>query len=97
MIKKLLLVRKNDVESDLPDKAGLTPFLKGKPLPVSPKVWAEESGLSHYAYPLELKLKDFEKLQKWVNDHPASTLLDVSSNADDALAGVGLRVHPSAE
>jgi hypothetical protein len=99
MIRKLLIVRKAKMKADLIDNSGLKPFIKGKHLPVSPRAWLEEAGLSHYGFVLELKLKDYQAVVKWCNSLPQSsyvTLLDMNEDPETSLKSVGLIVHPSA-
>lgn len=100
MIRKLLLVRKNAMRSDLVKSVGLGPFIKGEPLNVSPMAWNEEAGLSHYAFPLEgMKLKDMEKLDKWINESEGTLVHDYDNkdeSTEDALKRLGLRINAAA-
>lgn len=104
MIKKLLLIRKKMMTSTRLSEAGLT--FEEEPLQVSPSAWAEESGISHHGFLMELTLKEWEKVKEWVEANPDVTLLDLvvvikgkrrELIAEEALKSVGLRIHPSAE
>lgn len=92
MKTKLLLIRKINVRADLLDKSGLTGFLKGQPLKISPKAWDKEHGITHYGYILEnLMLKDLETLNNFAGNQDGCSVLDVTdNNITQALADVGL-------
>lgn len=96
---KLLLIRTGKMRAQRLSDAGLDKFLKGEALPVSPKAWADEAGLSHYAFELGgFKLKDWAHLEHWVSQNGDVTLLDMPPKftKEQALASVGLRVNESA-
>lgn len=102
MIRKLLIIRKPQFNTDVLKEVGLDMLVQGKPLDISPKAWAEEAGLSHYGFVMEMKLKDYEeKLKKFMNSGTkvanASTLLDLEEDVETSLSSIGLRVHPDSE
>lgn len=99
MIQKLLLVRTANSKSDLLDSAKVKSFA-GEPIPVSPLSWNDEAGLSHWGFELkDMKLKDFQALEKWAETADGVTVLshEDGSNVAATLAGVGLRINKSAE
>ena len=87
MIKKLLIIRKSKIQTDTIKEAGLESFVVGTPLSVSPAKWPEEAGESHFGYVLEMKLKEYELLTKWVkkgsDEANASTVLDIPDEKKD--------------
>lgn len=106
-VKRLILVRRKDVNASLLEEGGFIRFLKGKPIPITTLVWDESQGLSHYAYVLDgLKLKDLETLDKWQSKLTGVTILPYRKQSDEngkstkieetteeTLARVGLRVN----
>lgn len=108
-LKKLLLIRKKDVRANLLDQSGFAQFSKGKPIPVTPKTWNDEQGISHYGYVLEgLMLKDLEALKKWELANNTSTVLSYDKvveedrksreqTLEEVLDSVGLRINELAE
>ena len=81
-IKKIVLVRKNDMRSDFLSTSPFGQFVVGQPLPLSPfdqKGWPHENGLSHYGFVLSgMKLRDLEQLRTfWENpESPPMQVLD---------------------
>ena len=99
MITKLLLIRKKMMTSTLIAESGLQPLVVGEPLNVSPLAWAEESGLSHFAFKVEFKFKQLALVAGFADSVDARLLhLSEKDEIDEekALAAVGLRIHPSA-
>jgi hypothetical protein len=97
MINKLLLVRKANSKSNLLEEAGVSQFLKGDPLKVSPLAWHEEAGISHYGHILaNLKLDDLNKLLEWALATEGTTVLDYDNDTVATLKLVGLRVNEAA-
>lgn len=99
MIRKLLLIRKKAMKSDLIKSQGLTTFAKSEPLNVSPAAWNDEAGLSHYGFVLEgMKLKDMEKLNEWIDTSEDTLLQDMDKDMrpEEALAKLGLRINAAA-
>lgn len=103
-LHKLLLVRAASSNSTLLDRIGVSHFLEGDPLSISPRTWADEAGVSHYGYKLkDISLKEVTELEKWIagNAPEAITLHNMDPEADDPLAqtldSVGLRINESAE
>jgi hypothetical protein len=102
-IKKLVLIRTNDMNSRLIAESPLKPFVKGDAHPVSPtdqKAWPTEAGLSHYAFELDgMKLKDWKSVKEW-NESPATVpalVIDLlGTGVHDTLATLGLRINPEA-
>jgi hypothetical protein len=104
MLTKLLLVRKGSVKSTLLSRMGADKFSEGDPIPVSPRTWSDENGLSHYGYLLQkMSNQDIKGIEKWIreNDPDAMRLYDYDTEADNpletALGNVGLRVNESGE
>lgn len=100
MIKKLLLIRKKTVESDLLDKADIRQYVVGDPTPALPAAWDLTQDISHYAFVLHLKLKQWLAVKKWHEDKstPEALLLElVDDDIEKTLATVGLKVHTEAE
>lgn len=97
---KILLVRKINANADLLDKAGMTGFLKGQPLKVSPIAWEPEHGISHYGYVLDgMKLDDLVKLSDFVGTNEGMSLIGVRKDQEtieDSLRSCGLRENPIA-
>lgn len=113
MIRKLLLIRLKHVSPEFLKGEGFKPvlqFIKDQAgIPVSPEAWADEQGLSHYAFKLEnMKLKDYEAVKKWYKDPatPEVLLHDYEDNLkakpvkyesdDDALKRIGLKINKAA-
>lgn len=110
MIKKLLLIRKKDITSDLLDKAGLTQYVQGEPIPALPAAWGPTNDITHFGFVLHLRLKQWLDVDKWNKDKdsPEALLLELVEKDDDGkkleadkvievtLKTVGLRVHPEA-
>jgi len=95
---KILLVRKANTNADLLDQGGLTGFLKGQPLKVSPVAWNPEFGLSHYGYVLDgMKLDDLHKLAVFVDGCEGASIVNVTNeDIAGALESRGLHVNPLA-
>lgn len=102
-IKKLLLIPKKYVRSDLLQKAELSKSVLGEALPVCPldrTAWPLEAGISHYAWVLEFpKLKDYEAAKAWADDPKTvpSALVDFDESPEKSLAARGLQIHPMPE
>lgn len=95
--RKLLIIRKAKMRSDALATAGLSQFVEGEPLAVSPLAWQPEDGLSHWGFVLGgMKLADLEAVKAFEQANAASTLLDLPEDPETSLASVGLRIHPAA-
>lgn len=101
MINKLLLIRTQDIDSSLTERSGAATFVKGEPIPISPKAWNEEAGLSHYGFVLEgMKLKNLKELETWIKDNGSEGVqlheYSPDTGVDKALASIGLKINKSA-
>lgn len=82
-VNRLLIIGTTQVRANLLEEEGLTQFVKGKPLPVSPLAWELESGLSHYGYELSgLKLKDLKTLEDFAAKYERATVLPYDKKVD---------------
>lgn len=107
MIRKLILIGKNAMRSTLiAELSTETSISFPEPRLTGPAAWAEEAGFTHYAYILEMKLKQWQKLQVVLARNLKWNCLDIGDKTDAALTeddlkksllGVGFKVHASAE
>lgn len=101
MFAKLVLCRVKYCSPHLLDS--FAAFVDGEPLPVLPQAWGDEDGLSHYGFTLKgMGLKDVERLREFAakSQNGAVTVHDLGDSkktrsAEEALASVGLRIHPA--
>ncbi len=99
MIKKLLLIRKAKMKSDMISGTALGALLQGDVLEVCPRfTWTPEDGFSHYGFCFELKLKQLDELKVFVNQNGSfTTLIDVEGfdkeTVEKALNHIGLKLY----